>query len=335
MRIAFVGDVMLGRLVSRELHRRAPETFWTDVGPLLWSCDAVIANLECAVTRHREAWAASPKAYHFRADPKAVAVLKAGNIRAVSLANNHVLDFGFVGLRDTLKALDDAGIAHAGAGEDAAAARRPALFAVGSLGIALLACVDHEEPFAADATRPGTAYVDAKGVDESAFPDDPQIAALRQAGADLVVLSTHFGPNMVQRPSSAIARYRRTAARRGVDIVFGHSAHLVQGVERCGASLILHDTGDFLDDYAVDPALRNDWSFVFVVEADKAGLRKLTLVPVLLEFARVRLAGAAEAEPLLDRMTRLSADFATQLVRDGDALTLALRADVERHRGPS
>ncbi len=326
IKIALVGDVMLGRQVSRELHRCPPEAFWSDVGPLLHSCDAVIANLECAITARRERWRFSQKAFHFGADPIAVDVLKAGNIRAVSLANNHVLDFGFAGLDDTLRILDRAGIARAGAGIDAASARRPALFSAGAARIALFACVDHEQPFAAGATRPGTAYVDLETKVNLPFPEPEQIAEVREMGAAFVILSTHFGPNMVLRPSQRIASLRRTAVASGIDIVFGHSAHVVQGVERAGQSLILHDTGDFLDDYAIDPSLHNDWSFVFVVEAGSKGLVKLMLFPVILEFARVRLACKAEVDPLLERVSKLSAAFGTHFSRSGCNLTLDLQA---------
>ena len=324
VRVAFVGDVMLGRLVSRVLHQRQPKSFWSDVGPLLQSCDAVVANLECAITRHKGQWARTPKVFHFGADPAAIDVLKAGNIRAVSLANNHVLDFEVAGLMETLQLLDAARIAHAGAGIDEREARQPALFAAGTLNCALFACVDHEHPFAAGPGRPGTAYIEFEAPDGSPFPNVAEISDVRKKGADLVILSSHLGPNMVLHPSRAIANYRRAAADRGVDIVCGHSAHLFQGIERRGRSLILHDTGDFLDDYAIDPELHNDWSFVFVVEADAIGARNLMLIPVLLEFARVRLATREEAESMFERIMRLSSAFGTQLVRNQDRLSLEI-----------
>ena len=310
-RIAFVGDVMLGRLVSRQLERRPPEYFWGDVGPLLRSCDAVVANLECAITHHAQQWLETHKTFHFRADPAAIDVLKIGNIRAVSLANNHALDFEVEGLVETIRLLEDAGIAHAGAGADEAAARCPAFFTAGPLKLALFACVDHEEPFAAGPARPGTAYVDPGASGAASFPGTDAIAQTRKQGADLVLLSTHFGPNMVLHPSHAIQSFRRVAVEAGIDIIHGHSAHVFQGVELYKRSLILHDTGDILDDYAIDPRLHNDWSFVFIVEAGAKGITKLRLVPVFLEFAHVRLASELEAQPMFARMIELSSAFGT------------------------
>src|SRR5262249_58941479 len=84
--LAFVGDIMLGRGVNAELARRPPESLWGSVLPLLRSADAVIANLECAITRHPERWCRTPKVFWFRADPLAVGALPAAGVRCVSLA---------------------------------------------------------------------------------------------------------------------------------------------------------------------------------------------------------------------------------------------------------
>lgn len=337
MQLAFIGDVMLGRLVSRELRRREPASFWGDVGLLLRSVDATIANLECAITRGTERWERSPKAFLFAADPLAIEVLKVGNVRAVSLANNHILDGETAGMLETLRLLDEANIAHAGAGRDADAARRPAIFSAGPCKITLFACVNHEAAFAAGELHPGTALVDLADPAEKAFPSLEEIEAVRRNGVHLTVLSSHFGPNMVLTPAASIRTYRRAAARRGIDIIHGHSAHLFQGVERSNGSLILHDTGDILDDYAVDHDLHNDWSFVFIVDVSPDGrLSKLSLIPVILEFARVRLASRSEAGPMFERMATLSAAFGTMLVpaRDRVALELNLAPVLSRPPEP-
>src|SRR6059058_2005009 len=116
MLLALVGDVMLGRGVAEEIARRPPESFWGDTLPLLREADLVVAGLECAVTTHPVPWTRWPKVFHFKTPPQATDVLRAAGVQLVSLANNHVLDFGVQGLLDTLDHLDAAGIAHAGAG---------------------------------------------------------------------------------------------------------------------------------------------------------------------------------------------------------------------------
>jgi poly-gamma-glutamate synthesis protein (capsule biosynthesis protein) len=109
---------------------------------------------------------------------------------------------------------------------------------------------------------------------------------------------------MVDTPPPRFQSFARAAIEMGFDIVHGHSAHVFQGVEPHGRGLILYDTGDFLDDYAVDPELRNDWSFIFQVETGAQGLARLRMTPVRLRFARVDLADGREAEAIKSRMIR-------------------------------
>jgi len=321
--LIFLGDVMLGRMVSREIGRRPAAQFWGDTLPLLRSADAVFINLECAITRHPEPWRRTEKVFHFKADPEAIEVLKASGVSFVSLANNHVLDFETEGLLETLSRLENAGIPYAGAGRTIADAEKAAFVDVDGLRVALFGATDNEPKFAATDRAPGTKHVDPRR-DTPLWPSAENIGDARTSGADLVVASLHLGPNMVLEPSRRLRTYKQRLCEAGIDIVHGHSAHVFQGVERRGGSLILHDTGDFLDDYAIDPELRNDWSFVFVVEADGSRLRRLTLQPVLLEFATVNLAAGAHAAMICDRMEELSRPFGTHFRRIQGRLELDL-----------
>lgn len=323
-RIVFVGDLMLGRLVSEQLRAgRRPKSCWGDLLPLLEGADGVIANLECAITRHDQPWLRTPKVFHFGADPCAIDVLRAGNVRAVSLANNHTLDFEVAGLLDTLDHLDRAGIAHAGAGRNEEAAFAPARLTLGDLEVALFAVTDNEPDFAAGGGSPGTAYVDLTLPTSAMRPSADAVAAARRDGVDLIVLSCHLGPNMVTAPSPDIRAFRRIAAANGIDVIHGHSAHVTQGIECIGNTLVMHDAGDFLDDYAIDPALHNDWSFLFTLEADREGARHLTLTPVILGFADVRRANREEADAICSRMVGLSADLGATLIRTAEGLECA------------
>lgn len=328
MTLALMGDVMLGRGVNAEIPGRSPDSFWGDVLPALRSADAAIANLECAITRHARPWWRTPKVFHFRADPAAVEVLRAGNVRCVSLANNHSLDFEEVGLLDTLRHLDEAGIRHAGAGRDLDEALRPAVFEVADLKVAVAALTDNEPPFAARRDRPGTAYLDIAHDPTALRRVEEQVASARRQGADLIILSLHWGPNMVTTPPLEFQAFARAAIDRGVDLLHGHSAHVFQAVERHEKGLILYDTGDFLDDYAVDPERRNDWSFLFRVELAERRLHRLSLVPVRLTCARVDRAQASEFEAICARMRERCSPFETALAATPEGLEL--RLDSER-----
>jgi len=329
--LAFLGDVMLGRLVSAELGKRRPESFWGSTLPVLRAADAVFVNLECAITKCQRPWARTPKVFHFRAEPTAIAVLKAAGVRYAGLANNHVLDFETGGLQETLRRLDGAGIAHAGAGCTMTEAMRPALVNVGGLQVGVIALTDNEPDFAARRDRPGVYYTPILDNPDILTPIGDAVRRLRDEGADLVVLSPHWGPNMVLRPPSEFRRFAAMACGMGVDLVHGHSAHIFQGVERCGDSLILYDTGDFLDDYAVDRTLRNDWSFIFLVEVAGRRIERLRMLPVRLGFAQVDLASGEEFLAITRRMLHLCRDLGSEPVETPEGLLLEV-GDTARSR---
>ena len=326
LRLALIGDVMLGRKVDEALkdHMR-PEEPWGDVMPLLEAADLRIINLECAITDNEQPWTRTPKVFHFRAKPSAIETLRTVRVDVCSLANNHTLDFEEQGLLDTLKHLDAAGIRHAGAGRNQNEAADPAILTV-RVGhtnrVALLAFTNNEPPFAAGTDRPGTNYLPVS-LDPSVLRRvERAVADVREVGVDTVIFSNHWGPNMVQRPNEIFRRFARAVIDRGVDIYYGHSAHVFQGVEIYRGKPILYDTGDFIDDYAVNPELRNDWSFLFWVSVEGGRFERLDLTPVKLSYARVDLATSGEREAILDRMEHLSAEMGTVFARSEGTLVL-------------
>ncbi len=322
--LALTGDVMLGRGVDEALAGMRPDEPWGDTLSLLDSADLRIVNLECAITTHENPWNRTPKTFHFRADPsRAIRVLRAARIDACSLANNHTLDFEEEGLLDTLKHLDGAGIRHAGAGRDLAeAARQAILDGPDKEKVALLAFTDNEPPFAAGVDRPGTNYLPTSLEPEVLDRVEEAISGAREAGADSILFSNHWGPNMMERPRDLFRRFARAVVDRGADVYFGHSAHVFQGVEIYRGKLILYDTGDFIDDYAVDERLRNDRSFVFLVSVEGGEFRRLELFPVVLSYALTGLATGGEREEILRRMERLSAEMGTTFVSREGSLVL-------------
>jgi poly-gamma-glutamate capsule biosynthesis protein CapA/YwtB (metallophosphatase superfamily) len=317
------GDVMLGRGVSEMLRTLSPEQVWGDVLPLLHSVDLRIINLECALTDHERPWTRTPKVFHFRADPSAIEVLRAARVDGCSLANNHTLDFEEQGLLDTLEHLEANSIRYAGAGRNQEEAMSPALLEICSnhaSRVALLAFTDNEPPFAAGPNRPGTNYLPVSLEPEILRRVEAAVTAAREAGAETVIFSNHWGPNKVQRPNALFRRFARAVIDRGADVYYGHSAHIFQGIEIYRSKPILYDTGDFIDDYAVDPRLRNDRSFLFEISLERGEFRCLRLSPVTLSFARVQLAKGSEREVILDRMVNLSAEMGTHFARQEDQL---------------
>ena len=324
--LALMGDVMLGRRVAEALnYHMGPEEPWGGVMALLDAADLRIINLECAITDNEQPWTRTAKVFHFRTPPSAIETLRTARIDACSLANNHILDFEEQGLLDTMNHLDAAGIRHAGAGRNEEEAVDPAILIVPAdhtQRVALLAFTDNEPSFAAGPDRPGTNYLPVSLRPEVLRRVERAVSAVREAGVDTVLFSNHWGPNMVQRPKEIFRRFARAVIDLGIDIYYGHSAHVFQGVEIYHGKPILYDTGDFIDDYAVNRELRNDWSFLFRVSVAEGRFERLDLIPVKLSYARVDLATGGEREIILDRMERLSAEMGTVFARREDALVL-------------
>jgi poly-gamma-glutamate capsule biosynthesis protein CapA/YwtB (metallophosphatase superfamily) len=154
MDLLLVGDVMLGRLVNQKLKYESPEYPWGDTLSLLSTADVRLCNLDCVISDRGSPWSVTPKVFHFRADRKNIAALKAASIDAVSLANNHTLDCDYEAMFDMLATLDREGIRQAGAGHDIFEASAPALVSARGLRIGLVAFTDNEPGWEATDSRP-------------------------------------------------------------------------------------------------------------------------------------------------------------------------------------
>ncbi|HXG32969.1 MAG TPA: CapA family protein [Bryobacteraceae bacterium] len=323
IRIALAGDVMLGRLVNEQLRYRPPVHPWGDTLPLFQAADVRMANLECVISDRGRPWTATPKVFHFRSDAKNIAVLQAAGMDAVSLANNHVLDYGYEALLDMFGLLEKAGVRYAGAGRNDRAACAPALLQVKGLRIGLLAFTDNEPVWEARPDRPGTCYVPVDLRDGRARR---LLEAVRRAATetDLLIVSAHWGGNWGYEPPPEHIPFGRALVEAGADVVFGHSAHVFRGIEIYRGRPILYSAGDFVDDYAVDELQRNDESFLFVVEAGAGRVRALRLHPVEIRYLQVRRAAGADAARIAARMRALCARFGTQALWNARRETLEI-----------
>lgn len=321
-RLAFVGDINLGRGVDALIPGRQAEDFWGDTLPVLRGADAVFANLECPVSARGRPWRRTPKSFRYRARPEAISLLKAANIRFVCLANNHMLDYEDEALRDTLTHLDEAGIAHAGAGENHDQAMQPAVVDLDGYRVGLFGLTDTVRSFAARHDRAGTNYLRISERESALSRVRRQIEATRALDPDLIVLSAHWGPNLRPFPPPRFKAFARAAAALGVDLFHGHSAHLFQGIEFVGEATILYDTGNFLDDYWVFPGIRTDWSFIFVAEYEGPSLTALELVPICIDNCAARLATESESERIFGQMVRRCRAFGTLARPEGGRLRI-------------
>lgn len=315
VRLALGGDAMLARGVGNAIRTHGPAYPWGDVLPLLRRADLTLINLECVIARAGNEFMPR-RAYYFRAPVEAGQALVKAGIDVVSLANNHVLDFRAGGLTAMLGHLDRLGIAHAGAGADLAHARRPAMVDKGGLRIAVIGLANHYHEYAATADRAGINYTRVATDPRTLAPLRQSIAAARRAGADLVIVSMHWGPNLNPAPLPGFPAFARAVIDSGADIFHGHSAHLFQGIEFYHGGLILYDTGDLLDDYRVYPRWHNDRQLLFLIDADKGGVRTVHLVPLQISDDQVNRARGAAFKAIEKMIRAASAPFGTGITRD-------------------
>jgi poly-gamma-glutamate synthesis protein (capsule biosynthesis protein) len=314
--IGLLGDVMLGRAVGAALASEPADAVWApDLRDLAQALDAVVCNLECCISERGVPTTAIPgKPFFFRAPPAAVQSLLTLGVRAVSLANNHALDFGEEALADTLELLHDAGIATAGAGFGAPAARHGAVVQAGGARVGIVALADHPEEYAAAGGRWGTAYADLR----TAVPRwvIGEIERLR-GEADLVLAFPHWGPNM----TTATQPWQRERAAEmlaaGAGLVAGHSAHVFHGIEWRAGGWALYDLGDALDDYAVDAERRNDLGLMAIWRP--VGTPRVELVGLRLGFACTGLAAGEDADWIAARLAAACARREVAIERVGES----------------
>lgn len=314
--LLFGGDLMLGRLVNDAIKEHGVDYPLADIAPKFKSANISIINLECAITSSDKHWSGEPKAFYFGALPDAATVLNNSNIDVVSLANNHILDFDYKGLTETLKFLDQVEIKYTGAGENLNEAKTPAFFEYNNIKFCMMAYCDHQEDFAADEKTPGMNYIDLSQADLAIEILKKDFQIISKKNIDWPILSLHWGANMVLRPTVTMIKIAHAAIDIGYKIIFGHSAHVFHGVEFYNTCPIIYATGDLVDDYAIDPFFRNDLGLLFELFIDKDLISKITLHPIFLEFCHTRFANDDEVELIKERFTSLCAEFSTKVEID-------------------
>lgn len=303
---------MLGRKVGEMLATQPTRPVFSDgVLEVLREADLFVLNLECCISDRGERWADPFKPFFFRAPPRAVEVLAHAGVDCVTLANNHALDYGPVALEDTLDLLAEAGIEVAGAGLDLSHARRPALLEHDGFGLAVLGFTDHPAEFGAGQNTPGVAFADLRR-------EVPGWVSDAMDGAEAVLVTPHWGPNMTTSPVPRVRRAAEALTEAGATLVAGHSAHVFHGV----AGKVLYDLGDFVDDYAVDPDLRNDLGLLFLVDLGPGGPTRLEAVPLALDFCHTRRARPDEVAWIRHRFQAACAEFGTDVDVSGDRLVV-------------
>jgi poly-gamma-glutamate capsule biosynthesis protein CapA/YwtB (metallophosphatase superfamily) len=240
--------------------------------------DVFLVNLECPFT---EAGEQVDKNFSFRARPELVAALNAGGVDVVSLANNHVMDYGSDGLDDTLSTLDNEGIRHFGAGVTLAGAREPAIVEIKGVRIAFLGYLflgeQHPEPYEIFATddQPGAAgHYDNMARLQSMIEEDIQSA---KEHADHVIPFFHWGREGQADPMPYQVALAHAAIDAGASAVLGSHPHNLQGIEVYDGAPIAYSLGNFVFGGRWNPPDKR--TALLELKLSKTGVTSTTVIP--------------------------------------------------------
>lgn len=311
MKIVFVGDIMLGRLVNEALKTSPPKYPWGNTLPFFKNADLRICNLECVISDVGSPWSLTPKEFHFRSDEKNIQTLLAAEIGMVSLANNHVLDYGYKGLIRMTKILGENAINYAGVGMDFSEASEPAICPVNSQKVGLIAFTDNEPGWEAKENKPGLFYVPIIKKGNKAKFLFEQINKLRDK-VDFLIVSAHWGPNWGYEPQKEQIPFARSLINAGADVIFGHSGHVFRGIEIYKRRPIIYCAGNFIDDYAIDEIEKNDESFIFSLDISAHKTIHISLYPTIISRFQARLAKQKKSKEIVSKMQKLCDSFGTK-----------------------
>jgi len=294
---------------------------------------ARILNLETSVTKSDESWPA--KGIHYRMHPANAACLTAARLDVCALANNHVLDYGYTGLADTLSTLARSCIETAGAGRDIAEAQRPAIvtLAAGRVVVFSLGTGTSGIPpvWAATPERPGVDFVET--VSDAAADDVVDRVRRVKRHDDVVIVSIHWGGNWGYEVPRSHVRFAHRLIDGGVDIVHGHSSHHPRPIEVYRGKLVLYGAGDLIDDYegiSGYEEFRDDLALLYfaTLEAATGRLTGLRMTPMRIHKMQLQRAPAADVQWVRDTLTRVSSPYGSRVDRDLDGrLVLSWETD--------
>lgn len=232
--MVFGGDVTLGYFYPQIAPKEGKIFDWpfAKLKDIFSRADVVMVNCENAITNYD---IKVPKTFNFKMNPELVAIFRLHKIQ-VTLANNHVFDYGRKGLEDTLKYLDESGIYHVGAGANLDKARKPIIRQIKGKKIAFLAYGNYSP---AGKNTPGTAYSTPEHVIED-------IREAKKDGCDYVVVNFHWGIERATEPTVSDRELAHLAINNGADLIIGHHPHVLQPVEVYKGKVIAYSLGNFV-----------------------------------------------------------------------------------------
>ncbi len=302
-----VGDIMLGRRVGESLTRADdPAAVFRPMASRLAAADVTVGNLESTLSK---SGAPTQGGDSFGADPGVLAGLELAGFDVLSVANNHLGDYGERAIGETVAELRDGGFRPVGGGTNLARARQPAIVERKGVRIGFIATDSIGETPAATASRPGTNRVDAPPrtgpLDRRALSRVAADIRSLDEQVDLVVVLPHWGTQYTNVPESSQRTMAEAFAAAGADLVVGGHPHWVQGWQTMGDATVIHSLGNFI----FDMDFMRQTQEGIALEVTSWGDRVVAIQPVAYvigdDFAP-RPASARRSQQIMDQIRRSS-----------------------------
>jgi len=370
VKVLMGGDVMLGRGVdqilshpgepelrepyvrdAREYVRLAERVNGLIARPVDWqwpwgevleildeaAVDVRLINLETAITADGQF--ADPKPVCYRMHPDNLPALTAFRPDVCALANNHILDFGYQGLTDTVEALTQPGIQGPGAGADLYTARRPAAVTVHDehrvlVGSVAMTSAGVPKSWAADSDRPGVWLI--RDLSRHVADDVAAGVLAHKRNGDIAIVSLHWGSNWGYVISPDEIGFAHRLIDGGVDVVHGHSSHHPRPIEIYRGKPILYGCGDVIDDYegiGGHEKFRAQLRLLYLTSTDPASgeLVSLQMIPLRVRRMRLERASQADAEWLRKTLERTSREFGIHVAAGSNDLLEVVLMRSDKH----
>ncbi|MFC4600067.1 CapA family protein [Cohnella hongkongensis] len=294
--LALVGDILPAARVLELMKKNGYDYPFRESKALLEAADIAAGNLEAPITER--GIPAEDKQYVFRGTVESLQAVKDAGFDFVSLANNHTLDYGWEGLSDTMDALDDLGIKHAGSGNDDKEAFEPSYIEANGLTVAFVS-VTRVVPvveWKADRNHPGVA---------EAYSPERAVAAIEKAksNADVVVVMAHWGKEREEKPVDHQIDLAHRFVDAGADLVVGSHPHVLQGFESYKGKWIAYSLGNFVFSTT---SVRSSETGILHAECRADGSCELSFRPMFATYSQPAPMAEADGKALLARLSSLS-----------------------------
>lgn len=294
--LAAVGDIMLGSWIVDKVAAEGVDTPFDSTRHWIESADLAVGNLEAPLADQGERF--MEKQYTFKVPTHMVKGIVNAGFDVLTLANNHIMDYGCGALKQTLAALDEAGLRHCGAGLNLTEACAPTIIEANGLRLAFVGLTTtYPDQFWATSTRCGT----CRPTDEVM----EQILAKCKAEADLTIINIHWGTEKNKTPNPDQIERAHRLIDLGADLVLGHHPHVLQGVEVYKGRLIAYSLGNYIFGSYSENA---HTSMIMRITLDIDGMVKARLVPIhvfnaVVQFQPKELRGEGKAQVIRELQT--------------------------------